>query len=311
MNKRDLLIDLLSGSAPTDYVPAAFFLHFDPAFHQGQAAVAKHLEFFRCTGMDFVKVQYEQRLPSGPVIQQPGDWARLPLYPDDFFETPVRVVAGLVEAARDEALVVMTLYSPLMWAVRAGGEAILSAHLAEDPTAVAKGMEIMVENVSRLVRGCIRAGVDGFYASSQGGEAGRFPEGAFREVIRPADLAVWSEFHQLPFNILHVCDYEAPYEDLSPFLDYPGQVVNTSLKVGDRRFTPAQVSEMFARPFLGGLDRLGVLATGGSQEIRQAVKDAIDLAPERFILGADCTVPGDTPWENLKVAIETAHEYRR
>jgi uroporphyrinogen decarboxylase len=54
-----------------------------------------------------------------------------------------------------------------------------------------------------------------------------------------------------------------------------------------------------------------VIATGSPQEIRRAVEGVLALAPERFILGADCTVPGDTPWENLKTAIETAHQYRR
>jgi uroporphyrinogen decarboxylase len=311
LNKRDLLLNLVSGQTPLDYVPAAFFLHFDPAYHRGQAAVDRHLEFFRYTGMDFVKIQYEQRLPPGTQVREPGDWARLPVYPDSFFEEPINVVKGLVEAAKAETLVVMTLYSPLMWAVRAGGEETLVAHLQQDPDAVAKGLEIMVENVHKLARVCIQAGVDGYYASSQGGEAGRFPPGAFQETILPSDLAVWAEIQDLPFNILHVCDYEAGYDDLSPFLDYPGQVVNASLNLGDRTLTPAQVSELFKRPFMGGLERKGLIATGNAEEIRREVEGVLAQAPERFILGADCTVPSDTPWENLKIAIDTAHEFRR
>jgi uroporphyrinogen decarboxylase len=311
MKKRELLLNLVSGHAPGDYIPAAFFLHFDPVYHQGQAAVERHLEFFRYTGMDFVKIQYEQRLPPGTPVREPVDWARLPLYPDEFFDEPVSVVKGLVKAAREEALVVMTLYSPLMWAVRAAGEETLAVHLREDPASVAKGLEILTENVLRLARGCMRVGVDGFYASSQGGEAGRFPQGSFQETIRPSDLAVWAEIKDLPFNILHVCDYEGSYDDLSPFLDYPGQVVNASLKLGEQTLTPAQVSEMFGRPFMGGLERKGVIATGSQERIRREVESVLAQAPERFILGADCTVPGETPWENLKTAIETAHEYRR
>jgi uroporphyrinogen decarboxylase len=310
MNKRDLLLNLVSGQAPPDHIPAAFFLHFDPAYHAGQAAVDRHLEFFRFTGMDFVKIQYEQRPPAGLSIQKPEDWARLPVYPQEFFEGPVQIARGLVEAAGDEALVVMTLYSPLMWAVRVAGEAALAAHLEEDPAAVATGLEIMAENVLRLARGCIQAGVDGFYASSQGGEAGRFPPGAFQETIRPADLAVWEGIKHLPFNILHVCDYQAGYDDLSPFLDYPGQVVNASLHLGEETLTPSEVSEMFGRPFMGGLERTGIIATGSEGEIRREVERVLSAAPERFILAADCTVPGDTPWENLRTAIEAAHSYR-
>jgi uroporphyrinogen decarboxylase len=62
---------------------------------------------------------------------------------------------------------------------------------------------------------------------------------------------------------------------------------------------------------MGGMERKGILATGTSEAIQQAATDVLTQAPERFILAADCTVPSDTPWENLRTAIETAHGYRK
>ena len=311
MNKRDLVLSLI-GSQPPAAVPAAFFLHFDPAYHSGQAAVDKHLEFFRATGMDLVKIQYEQTLPPSAPPRTPADWANAPLFPDSFFEAPVAVAKGLAQAARGEALVIMTLYSPFMWAKRWAGAAVLAAHLRENPEAVQRGLEVMTENVLRLVRGCQRAGVDGFYASSQGGEAHRFGgTDLFSRCIKPTDLAVWAQLAASEFNILHVCDYEGGYDDLTPFLDYPGQVVNCSLKVGGRELTPREASELFGRPFMGGLERLGIIARGDAAAIRHAVEGVLAEAPERFMLGADCTVPGDTPWENLRTAVEAAHEATR
>jgi uroporphyrinogen decarboxylase len=62
---------------------------------------------------------------------------------------------------------------------------------------------------------------------------------------------------------------------------------------------------------MGGLERKGVIATGGAKAIRQAVGAVLRDSPERFILAADCTVPSETPWENLKTAIEAAHGYNR
>jgi uroporphyrinogen decarboxylase len=58
MNKRERLLSLTAGQPQPGYTPAAFFMHFDPTYHQGQAAIDKHLEFFRYTGMDFVKIQH-------------------------------------------------------------------------------------------------------------------------------------------------------------------------------------------------------------------------------------------------------------
>lgn len=310
MNKRDTLLSLAYGTAASNYIPAAFFLHFDSAYHHGQAAINKHLEFFRATGMDFVKIQYEQVLPPGPPIRTPEDWAAVQLYPDEFFEEPIRVVEGLVQAAKAEALVIMTLYSPFMLAVRLDREARIADHLRENPEAVAKGLAIMTENVLKLVRGCKRVGVDGFYASTQGGEAFRFQDpNIFQHYIKPTDLQVWDELQSCAFNILHICDYHGGYNDLTPFLDYPGHVVNSSLAVGERHMTPSEASTLFGRPFMGGLERKGLIATGSPEEIRQATFDILAHAPARFILGADCTVPSETPWENLRTAIESAHSF--
>lgn len=309
MNKRDTMLSLIHDGSLPDYIPAAFFLHFDGAYHQGQAAIDKHLEFFRSTGMDFVKIQYEQPFPASAPLRKPGDWAHAPRCSEEFFEGAVNVVEGLVKATRSEALVIMTLYSPFMWAAHLGD---IATHLQEDPEAASKGLEIMTENVLTLVRSCKRMGVDGFYASSQGGEAVRFQDrNIFQKYVKSTDLAVWEEISSCAFNILHICDYEGGYDDLSPFLDYPGHVVNSSLKMGDQILTPKEMSRMFGRPFMGGMERKGVLATGNPGAIRQATTDVLAQAPERFILAADCTVPGETPWENLKTAIETAHRVRK
>lgn len=309
MNKRDTMLSLLDDTASHDYIPAAFFLHFDQVYHQGQAAIQKHLEFFRATDMDFVKIQYEHPFPASAPIQQPNDWAHAPLCSEDFFAEPLHVVEGLVEAAKSEALVIVTLYSPFMWAAHLGD---ITNHLQEDPDAAKRGLEIMTENVLTFVRGCKRVGVDGFYASSQGGEAFRFQDPSiFQRYIKPTDLAVWEELSSCIFNILHICDYEGGYNDLRPFLDYPGHVVNSSLQVGDQTLSPRDAARLFGRPFMGGMERKGILATGNPESIRQAVDRVLADAPEQFILAADCTVPSDTPWENLKSAIQSAHQYRK
>lgn len=307
MQKRDIMLDLIHGGASAGYTPAAFFLHFDPQYHSGRAAIERHLQFFRHTGMDFVKVQFEQALPRRD-ITSPADWARAPRLTEEDCEPTVSVVRGLIEAAGREALVLLTLYSPFMWARRLAGEEVLREHLRQHPDQVAAGLAICTENVLTLVRACLRAGVDGFYASTQGGEAHRFGRSEiFAQRIKPTDLAVWDAIAACRCNILHICDYEGGYDDLTPFLDYPGQIVNCALEVGGRRMTPAEAAALFGRPFMGGLERKGVLATGTPAEVRRAAQAVLAQAPERFLLAADCTVPADTPWDNLKAAIDVAH----
>jgi len=311
MNKRDVILGLADASRSLPYVPAAFFLHFPAAFHFGQAAVDKHLEYFRYTGMDFLKIQYERTFPSLPQIQAPADWVKLPHYGRDFFEGQLEAVKGLVQAVGHEAVIVMTLYSAFMCAGHVTSPALVTEHLNREPEQVRKGLEIITDSLLGFVRECIRLGVDGFYTSTQGGEAGRFAEAnVFAEYIKPFDLVLMKEANRAcPFNILHVCDYHLDYTDFSPFLDYPGTVVNSPLKLGERRLTPKEVSKLFKRLYMGGLDRKGILTSGTPEQIRQAVRAVIEQAPPRFILGADCTVPGEISWDNLRIAIETAHAY--
>jgi uroporphyrinogen decarboxylase len=311
MNRRDLVLNLLDTGKEQTYIPAGFFLHFDPSCHRGQAAVEKHLEFFHFTEMDFVKIQYEHTFPHLPEIVNPEDWAKMPFYKKDFYEEPLKVVEGLVKAAKKDALVIVTLYSPFMCAGHTTSEQIINRHIQENPSKAKKGIERIAESLLIFVRECIRLGVDGFYASTQGGESYRFTDPAlFLECIKPADLMVMEEINRkCIFNVLHVCDYHGGYADLSPFLDYPGQVVNCSLRLGERMLTGKDVSGMFGRPYMGGVERKGIIASGSPVEIQKMVRALLDDKPEKTILAADCTLPGDVNWENIRSAIRTAHEF--
>jgi len=313
MNKRDQVLGLLDQSQSPSYIPAAFFLHFPRDCHRGQAAIDKHLEYFRHTGMDIVKIQYEFAFPRLAEIQSPDDWKTMPAYRQEFFQDQLDIVAGLVQAVQGEALVLQTLYSPFMSAGHTVGGDVLDQHLKTVPEKVVPGLEIITESILWFVRECVKLGVDGFYASTQGGEGFRFQDPAiFGSYVQPYDLAILNEIDRTcAFNILHVCDYSGPYDSFAPFVDYPGHVVNSPLEVGGETMTAAQAGVFWGRPYMGGLDRHGILADGTADQIRTAVLDVLKDAPERFFLGADCTVPGDINWDNLKAAIETAHTYRK
>jgi uroporphyrinogen decarboxylase len=310
VNKRENMLSLLDEGGPA-WVPAAFFIHFPPRFHRAPAGVDKHLAYFRYTNMDFVKIQYEYGFPPRPQIQSPDDWAKMPVYEREYFEDQLGVVEGLVRAAKGEALVLQTLYSAFMSAHSTSDGRIIE-HMETAPEKAKQGMAVITDSVLWFVRECIKLGVDGFYASTQGGERGRVSDPAvFAECVRPYDLAVLEEIDRAcALNILHVCDYHAPYDDLTPFLDYPGDVVNAPLTVGSRAMSPREAAALFGRPYMGGLDRHGIIATGSFEEIRAAAGDVLADAPERFVLGADCTLPGDIPWDHIRAAISTAHAYR-
>jgi uroporphyrinogen decarboxylase len=311
-NKRDAVLGLLDKGARQEYVPAAFFIHFDKAFHYGQPAVQKHLEYFRYTGMDFVKIQYERTFPPIASIKRPEDWRTMPSYKLDFYEPVLEAVRGLVKEAKKEALVLVTLYSPFMCAGHTTSLPMLTAHLEENPEAVRRGFDAITGSLMLFVKECIRIGVDGFYASTQGGEVGRFKNvGVFTRHVKPFDLVLMNEMNRAcPFNILHVCDYNGLYDDLSPYVDYPGHVVNCNPRLTSRTLAWPEIAGLFNRPCMGGIDRHGPMATATPEQIGQQVAGVLQQAPRPFVLGADCTLPGEIKWESIRAAISAAHAFK-
>ncbi|MDH4089674.1 MAG: hypothetical protein OEV24_04370 [Cyclobacteriaceae bacterium] len=311
VNKRERMLQWLEGKSEPGYTPAAFFLHFDAEHKLGAAAAERHLEYFRYTDMDFVKIQYEQEYTPVDFLKKPTDWAKLSPKKLAFYEPQLEAVREIVRAAKKDALVIMTLYSPFMWAGHTATLPVLQRHMEEDPEAVKRGLEMLTESQMSFVNACIKIGVDGFYMSTQGSETGQFKDPQlFIDYVKPSDLVAMKEVSSTcPFNILHVCDYNAPYAGYDAVLDYPGQVVNVNPQLVDRLLSWQQISGMFKRPNMGGLDRHGILSSGTNEQIEEEVRRVLKNAPSQFILGADCTVPGDTDWGRLKHAINVAHRF--
>jgi uroporphyrinogen decarboxylase len=313
MSKRDDILDLILNNENLGYVPAAFFLHFPEEFQEGQASAEKHMEYFRYTGMDFLKIQYEKPFPPIESIQKPEDWSDMPCYDRDFYAGQIEAVTELVEAADGQVLTVVTLYSAFMASVRTAGKEKVLEHLIENPEAYCKGLEIITESILVFVNACIDAGVDGFYASTQGREDFRFPDKKlFDDYVKPYDLLMWEKLEaNCDFNILHVCDYHGKYGDLTPFAEYPGDLVNVPLDLTGGPISAKEAYSIFKRPLMGGIDRFGTIVSGPDEAIRETVYDTLDANPEISVLGADCTLPPDINWDNIKTAIDAAHSYEK
>lgn len=310
-SKRDLMMQVLDMSSKPTYIPAGFFMHFGVT---GDAAIKAHLEYFRATGMDFLKIQFDEKgLSQNDQIKSPKDWARMPILSEEWFEPALYLLKNLVKEVKKEALIIQTLYSPYQMAKQAVPWNLLVEHVKEDAESVCRGMENITLSIMNFVSAASRLGVDGFYTCTQGGETNRLADlSLFYRVIKNYDMILYKEVSQLvPYNILHICDYDGSYEDFElHFKDYPGQVVNTPLTADNKPLTLSHAAEIFNRPVMGGLDRHGILTKGLPEDVRKATIDVLKDAPANVILSANCTVDKKISLENLKVAINTAHSFR-
>ena len=314
VNSRERILQVLDQSRPNEYVPAAFFLHFENKL--GRKAVQDHKDFYRATNMDFVKVFYEISVPKID-IQSGKDWAKVPVYGEDFFEPQVAVIADLAREFGGEAFVLPTVYSPLALAHQTLGRGKdFKKLIEEDPKAFGKAIKNLALSIENYLRSARKAGADGFYVSSQGGDGNSLPEKIWKEQVREWDKYVSQVANEIgEINILHICDYGTPYknaEALYAYADYPASIINVPLKFSDgSTLNLKEAQQRFGRPIFGGLERLGVIANGSIEEAKAEVDKVLENASPNFILGADCTVPGTTDWEKLRAVIDYAHSWRQ
>ena len=314
-NRRERILQVLDQSRPNEYVPAAFFLHFENKL--GRKAVEDHKAFYKATNMDFVKVFYEIVVPQID-IKSGKDWEKVPVYGEDFFAPQVAVIEDLAREFGSEAFILPTVYSPLALAAQTLGKRgeDLKKFVEQDPVAFGhaiKNLSLSIENYLRAAR---KHGADGFYVSSQGGDGNLLSAKVWNEQVRQWDKHVSEVANEIgEINILHICDYGAPFknaEALYAFADYPASIINVPLNFSDGSVLDLkEAQKRFGRPIFGGLERLGVIATGTVEQAKAVVDKVLENAPQNFILGADCTVPGDTDWEKLRAVIDYAHTWRQ
>lgn len=313
-SKRERILQVLDQSRPNEYVPAAFFLHFDNKL--GHKAVEDHRNFYRATGMDFVKVFYEIVVPRIE-IKSGSDWEKVPVYGEDFFAPQVAVIEDLANEFKGEAFILPTVYSPLALAQQTLGPGKDLKKLAEqNPAAFGKAVKNLALSIENYLRSARKHGADGFYVSSQGGDGNSLPLKLWNEHVRQWDKYVSEVADEIgEVNILHICDYGASFknaEALYAFADYPASIINVPLNFSDgTTLNLKEAQQRFRRPIFGGLERLGVIATGTVEEAKAQVDKVLENAPANFILGADCTVPGETDWDKLRAIIDYAHDWRK
>lgn len=312
-NKREVMQQFLDGTLDKSYVPCAFFMHFGKDAKVGESAINAHLRYFVSTGMDFVKIQFEQGY--GRIqIEKAEDWDQIKPLPADFFTPTLEVVKGIYDIAGANAMVLPTVYSPFQMLIQTVGAKTVVAFATKEPERIKRALDYFTEALIGYVKACKEIGVDGFYTPTQGGEQKFYEvDGFFDTFVKPYDIKVMKECNtNTKFNILHICDYEGSYDDLTRFTSYPGQIINAPIEVNGKAFSLQDCEQLFKRPAMGGLYRKGTILEGTTDEVIKEVNTLKHaLSGKRFILGGDCTILPKTPMDNVRAATQTSHHTHR
>lgn len=322
MNKKERLMAVLNGQMP-DRTPVGFWFHFEGEQEKGDACVQAHLDYYRATDIDFVKIMSDGLgYPLQATIRCADDWATVSPLPRDsaFFTDTVERCARINEALKNECYTFYNFFSPFN-IVRAcpvctqealqgrTADETVMAHLRENPAALRHALSVIAQDLAYLAELVIRdGGCLGIYQSVQGAEKGRMTAEEYRSVVEPSDCIVINGFEAASkYNILHMCSWAGYPNHLEYWKAYPCRVKNWG--IGIEGLTLSQAEDFFGKNtvLLGGMDnrRDYPLYCGNKQEVQAAVQGVLaEMKGTPFILGADCTVPNTIDLEHIRWVVE-------
>ncbi len=313
MNKKELVRSVLSGQA-VPRPPASFWYHFPRHQHSGAAAIAAHLDFYRETNVDFLKVMNEHLYRDESPPATASDWRHVRPAPlsAPFYQALLNELKHISDAVGDETMILVTIhgvFASAFHATQSPEETFshanpVTAHLRENPQAVMSGLDAISDSLAELSLACLAAGADGIYYAALGGEDYRFTEEEFLQYIKPFDLKILNAIQPHgEFNILHVCKDRVR---MPLYADYPSHVVNWSVHEQNPDLLTGRT--LFKRPILGGMDYRGVIVDGPVEAIQTQVHEIMDKWDGNdLMLGADCTLPGATPTAHIRAAVEATY----
>ena len=327
MTKKERLDAVLAGKTP-DRIPFSFYYHFQGDPEKEKDYVKSHLDFYRESDVDFLKIMCDELLyPFYEPIDCASDWGKLtPLPRDDrFFTESVRRCREITDSVGDECYTFYTFFAPfslirnalsITEKARAGRttDAVIMAHLKEDEGAVLHALQVIAGDLVHLAGRIIsEGGCRGIYQSVQGAEKGRMSAEEYARWVEPSDRIVIEGINKLSScNILHMCSWAGFPNHLEYWQQYPAAVKNWGISIeglslsGGLDCFPGCV-------LMGGLDnRKGkTLHSGTEAEVKENVRSILDeMGDVPFILGADCTMPSDISAERFRWVREALEERR-
>lgn len=313
MDKKERIYKALAGQE-VDYVPSGYWFHFPEEQSYGDEAVKAHLDFYKNTDVDLLKVMNEHLYRSEIDITSPSDWRRLkPLRAKhSFFREYLDIIRKIADHLSGEVPLLATIHGVFASTFHCcklpgetiGGNNLLMSHLQEDPESVLFGFSVIADTLAEFSLACIDAGADGIYYAALGGEEHRFSDQEFLEYIKPFDVQVLNSIQKkCNLLILHICK---DMVRLPAYSAYPGNAVNWAVHDGDYSLEDGQ--KIFNRAILGGLDdRSGIMIEGTEEDIRREVETIIgQFGKKGLILGCDCTLPTEIPIRKIRAAVEAA-----
>lgn len=290
-----------------DRVPLCFWHHFKPEGSGTRLAELTYEFFVQKFELDIVKIMPDLPYPSPPgQLVEANQMRFLPHLDLDtpMFHEQLLCIRALRQRLGADPPLILTLFSPLTYALRFMGKQKALAELRRDPSAFGEGLDIIAANLRKLMGGAIEAGASGIFFSCMGATTADLTREEYANYARPHDLHALEGAAGGWLNIVHVHADPAQENDeiyFESFTDYPISTISWSDRLTGPSLEEAQ--SLTNKCLMAGLWERGPLVHGGETELENEIISATrQTKGHNFILANGCSVPDDTPENWLHLA---------
>ncbi len=258
----------------------------------------------------------ENLVPPVYGVETPEDFDRIPKISmsDEFMQKQAELTREILKQSDPGAFSLGTLHGIAASSIHpfeTGGMEYMKARkfvlnaLRKNEKPVLAAFDRITDGMCQLAKTYIELGTDGVYYAALGGEKELLTDEEHERWFMPYDLKIMRAIKDAGgYCFLHICkdglnmDRYRTYGDLADVVNWGVYEAPYSLKEGRELFSGTCI--------MGGLkNRSGALITGSREELYQSVKNAAEEAGRTgFILGADCTLPTEIPYERIRMAVE-------
>jgi len=314
---------ILTGEEP-DRFAASFWRHFFQAEHHAEGLAEAMVFFQEKFDWDFMKInpradyhvedfglkqefshdEFKKHRKYDFPITKLEDWAKIQPLPltSPVLSEHLKAVSLIRKKVDRELPLLMTVFTPLAIAGRmVEDDNLLAEHLHSYPEKVLPALRAITDTFKAFVIELRNAGADGiFFATTQWASSDLISWKDYQKFGLPFGLEVIRASGDDAINICHVCSSNNFLEQLL-LVDYSASMYNwdsddpTNLPLDKAR------ELMDEKVALGGADRDGWLLQGKPDEVGYQIDKLKDnFEPSKLVIGPGCSIPPETPMENLQ-----------
>lgn len=329
MDKRQLVLDVMD-CKETNEVPVGFWWHFNDmsAMMDGyknentvKTLLEGHKKMIEDYKPELIKIMsdgffthpsiYENKVNT---VEKLGEIKHIDKN-HPWITKQIDLIKEIEKMADGKSVILYTIFSPVQQL------RLYTEYFSDNPDSF---RELMVNHVEEVMKALKvveedtlmlldeikdNTNIDGIFYSVQMVQDESCDDDYHDKWIVPSDLALLDRMNEhWEYNMLHICGFEHYHNDVKFYKKYPCKSYNRACHTD--KTTMKEGLDYFGKCVCGGFDNNAgtLIDTGSLDELKDYTKKLVeDTGKKSFIIGADCTIPGNVGPERIEAIREGAN----